>query len=194
MAGRTERGGDLVPRPRAEPEAGNQDDRCGASCWNRRRPRRIPALRTCAVVAGATSAGRARAPPRQPVVLLAFLTVRRRPFARGWPSPNVRGIRPRESRASAAASAAAADANGTSTKLVVDGWTSQPASRSRSVNRSRSAAMAATRDGARFGSRRRAAATSTEMFDTEPGGRYTAISSITSGRASAKPTRRPAIE
>ncbi len=30
VAVRTERGGDLVPRPRAEPEPWNEDDRCGA--------------------------------------------------------------------------------------------------------------------------------------------------------------------
>jgi hypothetical protein len=78
-------------------------------------------------------------------------------------------------------------------KFVREGWTCQPAAVSPNVNRVRSSMMAATRSRSSSSSRRSAVATPTETTDTEPGGRYVAISLIVSGRAMANPTRSPAM-
>jgi hypothetical protein len=76
---------------------------------------------------------------------------------------------------------------------VVEGCGRQPAAASPALSRSRSAAMSATRSRASESFESRAAPTATDTTETEPGGRYTAISSISSGLAMANPTRSPAI-
>ena len=61
-----------------------------------------------------------------------------------------------------------------------------------SVSRSRSRLDAREVASRTVGSRSASVTTVTETVETEPGGRYGFIRAITSGRASANPTRRPA--
>ncbi len=63
----TQRGGDLVPRPRAEPEPGNQDDRCGSHSSTLAASRRAWIPAQAAGPQGSPGSARRSARPRRPL-------------------------------------------------------------------------------------------------------------------------------
>ena len=76
---------------------------------------------------------------------------------------------------------------------MTDGPTDQPASASAVLSRSRSPMTRATLLAARVSSLSASVTTVTDTVDTDPGGRIGFIRATSSGRATANPTRSPAI-